>query len=222
MKLLLIDDDREMLETLKEELERTYIVETSSTGDDAEYLATMNSYDLILLDLNLPKKNGKEICVAIRNKQIDVPIIVVSGEQEVITKEHLLNIGADDYVTKPFHIGELKARIRALLRRKNQLISTKTLTVSDLTLDLEQRMAWRAGKSISLRKKEFYLLEYLLSNAGKVLSRGMIFDHVWDTSSEAATNVVDVHIKYLRDQIDRPFSKKLIKTISGMGYKIEA
>lgn len=222
MKILLIEDDRKTASTLKEELEKDYIIEVSFTGEDGEYQAEVNEYDLIILDLGLPDKNGEEICRNIRKKDHKVSIIILTGEHNFDTKVLLLDLGADDYLTKPFSFSELKARIRALTRRKNQMIVSNFLSVDDLTLDLGKKIARRGIRHIPLRRKEYYLLEYLIRNCGHVVSRSMILDHVWESNSETSTNVVDVHIKYLRDQIDRPFDKHLIKTVHGLGYKIEA
>lgn len=221
MKLLLIENDRKTIETLKDELEKNYIVETSSTGDEGEYKAQINKYDLIILDLGLPDQNGRLVCKKIRENS-KVPILILTGEYSLKIKVSLFDIGADDYVVKPFTFDELKARIRALLRRNQQVLCSQALSVRDLTLDLDKKTVKRGAKVISLRRKEFYLLEYLMRNAGNVVSRGMIFDHAWDSNSDALTNIVDVHIKYLRDQVDKPFDDKLIKTIYGLGYKIEA
>lgn len=222
MKLLLIEDDKETAATLKEELEKDYVIELSFSGEDGEYKAEINEYDLIVLDLGLPDKDGLEVCRKIRANRIQTPILVLTGESDLGIKISLLDAGADDYLTKPFTFAELKARIRAVLRRQHQTFISNTLSVEDLTLDLNKKIAKRGVKIISLRPKEFYLLEYLIRNTGAVLSRGMILDHVWDSESESLTNIVDVHIKYLRDQVDRPFEKKLIKTVHGLGYKIEA
>ena|SRR3989344_1261390 len=222
MKLLLIEDDKETAVTLKEELREDYVMETSFTGEDGEYKAEINDYDLIVLDLGLPGKDGLEVCRKVRANRIQTPILVLTGESDLGTKVSLLDAGADDYLTKPFTFAELKARIRALLRRQHKTFTSNTLSIEDLTLDINKKIAKRGVKIIPLRPKEFYLLEYLIRNAGAVLSRGMILDHVWDSESESFTNIVDVHIKYLRDQVDRSFDKKLIKTVHGLGYKIEA
>ena len=208
--------------TLKEELGKDYILETSFTGEDGEYRAEIDEYDLMILDLGLPDIDGFEICKKVRKNRMNVPILVLTGEDDLETKVSLLEAGADDYLTKPFTFAELKARIRALLRRQHQTFASNILSIGDLTLDINKKIAKRGMRIISLRRKEFYLLEYLIRNAGTVLSRGMIMDHVWDSESDSLTNIVDVHIKYLRDQIDRPFDKKLIKTVHGLGYKIEA
>ncbi|MBI2034885.1 MAG: response regulator transcription factor [Candidatus Levybacteria bacterium] len=222
MKILLIEDDRETAATLKEELKKDYIVEISFTGEEGEYQADINEYDLIMLDLGLPDKDGKEVCRNIRKKNLQLPILILTGEHDIYTKISLFDLGADDYLTKPFIIGELKARIRALLRRRHQVITSNLLSIDDLTVDLNKKIVQRGVKNISLRRKEYYLLEYLIRNTGRVVSRSMILDHVWESDSEALTNVVDVHIKYLRDKIDRPFGKQLIKTVHGLGYKFEA
>lgn len=222
MKLLLIEDDKETVATLKEGLEKEYVVEFSFSGEDGEYKAEINEYDLILLDLGLPSKDGFQVCRDLRENGLQIPIIVLTGESDLNTKVSLLDAGADDYLIKPFTFAELKARIRTVLRRQHQTFVSNTLSIEDLTLDLNKKIAKRGLQIISLRPKEFYLLEYLIRNRGAVLSRGMILDHVWNSESESFTNIVDVHIKYLRDQVDRPFDKKLIKTVHGLGYKIEA
>lgn len=221
MKLLIIEDDREISLTLKEELEKNYIVKTSATGTDGEYQAEINDYDLILLDLSLPDKDGFQVCKSIRETGIQVPILVLTGQTDLDMKVKMLDAGADDYLTKPFKYEELMARVRALLRRSKKTQTTSTLSTDDLVLDLDKKIAKRESKLITLRRKEFYLLEYLVRNAGNVVSRGMILDNVWDNDCDSLTNIVDVHIKYLRDRIDKPFDKKLIKTVHGLGYKIE-
>ncbi|MDO8269423.1 MAG: response regulator transcription factor [Candidatus Levybacteria bacterium] len=222
MKLLLIEDDFEIAITLKEELEKNYIVKISATGEDGEYQAEINDYDLILLDLGLPDKDGLEVCRNIRKSGVRAPILVLTGQADLKMKVSLLDAGADDYLTKPFKLEELMARVRALLRRPKETLLSNTLSTSDLTLDLDKKTAKRETQLIALRKKEFYLLEYLVRNAGNVVSRGMILDNVWDNDCDSLTNIVDVHINYLRDRIDKPYDKKLIKTVHGLGYKIEA
>ena len=222
MKLLLVEDDKETAQTIKEELKGNFIVELAFTGEDGEYQAELNEYELIILDLNLPDINGFEVCQRLRSNGIKTPILILTGEDEVDKKVSLLDEGADDYLTKPFNIAELKARIRTLLRRPRELYSSNILSIGDLTIDLNRKQITRGDKTISLRRKEFYLLEYLARNAGRVITREMILDHIWDSASEPITNIIDVHIKYLRDQIDGPFDKKLIKTVHGWGYKLEA
>jgi len=211
-----------MAATLKEELEKDYLVEVSFSGEDGEYQAEVNACDLIILDLGLPDKNGLEVCRNIRIRRIQVPLLVLTGEYDVQTKVALFEAGADDYLIKPFNFAELKVRIRALLRRQQHVLVSHVLSTQDLTLDLNKKIVKRGVTNISLRRKEFYLLEYLVRNAGNVVSRTMILDNVWESDCDSLTNIVDVHIKYLRDQIDRSFKKKLIKTVHGLGYKLEA
>jgi two-component system OmpR family response regulator len=146
---------------------------------------------------------------------------MLTGEDDIAKKVEALNAGADDYITKPFSIAELLARMRALLRRPPQALASNVIAIGDLEIDLNSKRVSREGKSIFLRKKEFYLLEYLARNVGRIITREMILDHVWSTVEEPATNTIDVHIKYLRDHIDKEYERKLIKTVHGMGYKIE-
>lgn len=222
MKLLLIEDDKETANTLKEELADSYTVELALSGQDAEYKAETNEYDLILLDLCLPDIGGIEVCRKLRESGIQIPILVLTGDADVRRKVSLLDEGCDDYLTKPFDMGELKSRIRTLLRRPSQIASSNILSIADLTINLNKGTVTRGEKVITLRRKEFYLLEYFARNVGRIITRDMILDHIWENAKEPNTNSIDVHIKYLRDQIDRPFNKKLIKTIHGLGYKIEA
>jgi DNA-binding response OmpR family regulator len=222
MKILLIEDDDLMAQTLQETLSGDFVAEVASSALEGEDLINANSYDLIVLDLNLPDLNGIKLCQKIRQEGIVTPILILTGENELQTKVEALDAGADDYLTKPFRIEELKARVRALLRRPSQGFTSNMLHIDDLVLDLDKKVVQRGHAIIHLRRKEFDLLEYLLRNAGKVLTRNMILEHVWDSSYDSLGNTVDVHVKYLRDHIDRMFHKKLIKTVHGLGYKIEA
>ncbi len=222
MKLLLIEDNSMFALTLKSELESRYVVKVEETAEKGELQAQTNDYDIILLDLSLPDKNGLWVCRALRSNGIKTPILILTGEDSTATKVELLDSGADDYLTKPFKIDELYARIRALLRRQQQSLGSNTLQTRDIILDLDTKTVRRDKRIVPLRRKEYYILEYLVRNAGNVVSRGMILDHVWEDEADSLTNVVDVHIKYLRDRIDKPFPKKIIKTIHGIGYKIEA
>lgn len=222
MKILLIEDNPHTARTIQLALKDFYIVEVSSTGEDGEYLAQSNSYGALLVDCTLPDMDGVELCTRLRKLNISSPIIMVTGNMEVKNKVNALNSGADDYITKPFSIDELRARIEALRRRAGNAFTANSLRIADLELDTHKRIVTRAGKRMPLRRKEIDLLEYLMKNAGRVVSRSMIFDHVWESSCDSLTNVVDVHIKYLRDRIDRQQKKKLIHTVYGYGYKIEA
>jgi DNA-binding response OmpR family regulator len=221
MKLLFIEDDKELAETLKEELENYFTVDLAFSGEEGEYAAFVNGYDVIVIDYNLPGINGIEVCKKIRESRIAIPILMLTGEVEVAKKIDALNSGVDDYLTKPFVFGELLARIKALLRRPPQTLYSNIISVGDLIIDIDNQHVSRNGKPITLRKKEFHLLEYLARNVGRVITRDMILDHVWESIEEPVTNTVDVHIKYLRDHIDKEFDKKLIKTVHGMGYKLE-
>src|SRR5258708_109514 len=222
MRLLIVDDDLETAETLKDELEDQYIVEVCLTGVQGEYQAQINQYDVIVLDYHLPDIDGLEVCKRIRESNIHTPILILTGESDLEKKIEVIDAGADDYLMKPFSIGELQARIRALMRRHPSLLHAHVISVGDLSLDPSQGVAKRGSKVIPLRRKELYVLEYLMRNAGRVITREMLLDHACDSGAESLTNTVDVHIKYLRDRIDRQFDKKLIKTVHGLGYKIEA
>lgn len=221
MRILLIEDDNQIAESIKDRLVAHFTVEIALSGEQAEYKLQINSYDLVILDWFLPDTNGLEICQKIRKSGLTMPILMLTGNSEVEKKVMALDAGADDYLTKPFRFEELLARIRALLRRQPQNLLATTLSVDDLTFDLSKRVVKRNGNTIPLRRKELYLLEYLMRNNGQVLTREMILDHIWDSNNESLTNIVDVHIKYLRDKIDKPFKKKLIKTVHGLGYKLE-
>lgn len=221
MRILFIDDNKETSETVQAGLKGDYIVELADSGHSGEELVRLNEYDLILIDIHLPDKSGIDVCKTIRKEGYVMPILMLTGEYETKTKIIALDGGADDYLTKPYVLAELKARIRSLLRRKTAMQRTSILQVSGLSLDLEKRIAYRGNTVIHIGRKEFAILEYMMLNAGKALSRDMIFSHVWDSSADPMYNTIDVHIKYLRDRIDRKFSKKLIKTIYGFGYKLE-
>lgn len=222
MRLLLIEDDRQMALSLKDGLSKFFVVEIASTGEQGEYLLHVNSYDLVIIDWILPDKDGLALCDALRKSGQTTPILMLTGQSEVEKKVLALDTGVDDYLVKPFKFEELLARIRALLRRYPASLTSNLLSLDNLTLDLSRKIVKRNENIISLRRKEFYLLEYLMRNSGHVITREMILDHVWESTNESVTNVVDVHIKYLRDKIDKPYKKKLIKTVHGLGYKIEA
>ena len=221
MKLLLVEDDRQLAQTIKETLDKYFVTEIEFTGEEGDFSASVNNYDLLILDLNLPDISGIELTAKIRSNGNQVPILILTGQDNVKTKVRALDAGADDYLTKPFSTPELLARCRALLRRRLQTLTSSRLSVADLSLDLDSKDVKRGHEKIQLRRKELFLLEYLMRNAGRVVTREMILDHAWDSETEPVGNTVDVHIKYLRDHIDRPFAKKLIKTVHGLGYKLE-
>lgn len=220
MRILVVEDDREIADFLKLSLKNEcFAVDTAEDGKKGQFLAVTNDYDLIILDYILPKKNGYQVCEEIRRKGKTVPILILSVKSEATTKANILNIGADDYLTKPYSFEELLARIKALLRRPKQ-IEQEILEVDDLTLDTKRHLVKRGGKEIPSTPKQFMLLEYLMKNQGMVMSRGMIMDHVWDMQGDLFSNTIETHIAALRRKIESPAKRKLIHTISGRGYKI--
>ncbi len=221
MKILIIQDDFRIASHCKKALERLYTVETAVSGEEGEYYSSLNCFDLIILDAFLPYANGIDLCKKLRSQKNTTPILVITGQTKLHEKLQAFSSGVDDYLTKPFELSELLARVQALLRRPRNLYFEK-ISVGDLTIDLISKTVWRKENLISLRRKEYLILEYLIRHMGKVVSREELLDHVWEMNEESVGNVVDVHIKYLRDQMDRKFDKKLIKTVHGMGYKIEA
>jgi len=220
MKVLVIEDNPRLADRIKNLLQRNYLIELAASGDEAISIAATQTTDIILLDLGLPDMNGLEVCKKIRELSITAPILVLTGMDDIITKVELLDAGADDYMTKPFDASELKARINALERRRDRSPLEEDLKAQDLLLNPAKRIVTRSGKMINLRRKEFDILEYLLKNKGRVLSRQMIINHAWISTSAAWTGSVDVHIKQLRDKIDRPFQIPIIKTTYGVGYSI--
>jgi heavy metal response regulator len=218
MRILIIEDDKKIAGFIKKGLtEEHYAVDVFYDGEEGAYWAQVNEYDLIILDIMLPKKDGIEVCRELRNKNIIAPIIMLTVKDALEDKIKGLDEGADDYLTKPFSFEELLARIRALLRR-TQKYKTRTLKVADLELDPVTRKVTRAGKKITLTGKEYALLEYLMRNKGRILTETMIIEHVWDMNFDPLTNVVNVYIHHLRQKIDKDFDKKLIHTIRGAGY----
>lgn len=221
MKLLIIEDSRTLVESLKKVLGRTFVIDVARSGQDGLRMGIDNPYDVILLDLGLPDKNGAEVCRGLRAAQITTPILVLTATDDVATRVALLNTGADDFVAKPFHVAELRARLGALVRRSPDHFSPNTFTVHDMTIDTHRRRVERAGKRIDLRRKEFDILECLARNYGRPVTRPMLLDYAWEGASQSWNNTVDVHIKHLRDKIDRPFKKPLIKTAYGIGYMLD-
>ncbi len=220
MRILIVEDSTEIAHSLRQGLSRDYTVVLTALGQEALALAE-EGFDLIVLDLSLPDMNGAEVCKRVRGLGISSPILILTGDDDVEQKVGLLDAGAEDYLTKPFTLDELKARLRALSRRHKTKLSTNSLSVGDLELDVASRRVRRGDTEIELRRKEFDLLECLMRNTGQVISRSMILDEVWGSDAEVWTNAIDVHIKYLRDKIDKPFPQRLIRTIHGVGYKID-
>jgi DNA-binding response OmpR family regulator len=220
MKVLVIEDNPRLADRIKNLLQRNYLIELASSGHEGISIAASHTADIILLDLGLPDMNGLEVCQKIRELNITAPILVVTGMDNILSKVDLLNADADDYVTKPFDANELKARINALERRRDRTPPEIDLKAQDLVLNPAKRTVTRNGVEVNLRRKEFDILEYLLKNKGRVLSRQMIINHAWVSTSAAWTGSVDVHIKQLRDKVDRPFPIPIIKTTYGVGYSI--
>jgi heavy metal response regulator len=221
MRLLVIEDERKIADFIRRGLkEEGYAVDVAYEGEEGHFQATTAEYDLIILDLMLPRLDGVSLCKKLRQERNATPILMLTAKDEVRDKILGLDAGADDYLTKPFSFAELLARVRALLRR-NELQAATELKVGELTLDLVTHKVNRAGRNIDLTAKEFSLLEYLMRNAGTIVTRTMISEHVWDINFDTYTNVIDVYINYLRKKIDRGFSKKLIRTIRGRGYILE-
>lgn len=221
MKLLIVDDNAAMAESMVELLGDAWRIKTTASGREGIKLAKSGNYSVIILDLNLPDINGHDVCRAIRRAGVVAPILVLTCIDEPDTKVRLFSYGADDYVTKPFDIKELHARLLALLRRGHfDPKAPHLLKIGTLILDPRRRHVERDGQPITLRRKEFDVLEYLMRNSGRVVTRAMIMDNVWAADSDSWDSTVDVHIKCLRDKVDRPFKRQLISTTYGVGYTI--
>lgn len=219
MKILIIEDDLKIINFLKKGLEEEcYTVDSSTNGDEGLYLASVNEYDLILLDIMLPIKDGMQVCKTLRASNNQTPIIMLTAKDSIEDKIKGLDIGANDYLAKPFSFAELLARIRVQLRTQN---NTQTkISIADLELDLLNKTATRANENITLTAKEFALLEYLIKNKDRVLSETTINSALTSFEDSNMSNVVNVYIYRLRNKIDKNFDKKLIKTIRGIGFKI--
>ena len=218
MRILIVEDEKKVAAFIKKGLEEeTYAVDIAMDGEEGLHLGEQNQYDLIILDLMLPKINGLEILSILRSKKIETPILLLTAKDSVDDKVEGLNQGADDYLTKPFAFSELLARIRVLLRRGKAETKT-TLEIADLTLNLVSHKVNRGKEEIELTGKEYSLLEYFMRNQEKVLTRTMIAEHVWDYNFDTFTNVIDVYVNHLRKKIDKNFSTKLLHTLRGVGY----
>ena len=219
-KILIVEDEKQMADFINLELKHEgYEVDICYDGEQGYEKAIQNNYDIILLDIMIPKINGMEVCRRLRTKK-NTPIIMLTAKGDITDKVNGLDVGADDYLTKPFEIEELLARMRVILRRKTQ-IQSKIIQVADLKLDLEKKQVSRNGKNIELTKKEYELLEYLMKNNGIVISREKIIETVWNYDFVGDTKIVDVFIRYLRSKIDDGYNKKLINTVRGFGYVIQ-
>ena len=211
MRILVVEDEKRIADFIARGLkEEQYAVDIAYDGEQGLYLAEINPYDLMIFDIMLPKYEGVDMCRQLRSKKINTPILMLTARAAVKDKVTGLNAGADDYLTKPFSFEELLARVKVLLRRPT-VNKTSVLKAADLELNQLNHEVKRAGKPIILTAKEFTLLEYLMLNAGQVISRSMISEHVWNEQFDSMTNVIDVHIRNLRNKIDNGFKKELIK-----------
>ena len=220
MRILLVEDEEKVSRFIVRGLTaESFAVDAAVDGFAGLEMATSYAYDLIVLDIMLPALNGTELLRRIRLTNHRVPILMLTARDAIADKVEHLEAGADDYLTKPFAFAELMARIKALLRR-GSVDRPNVLRVADLEVDRLSQQVRRAGRRVELTAKEYALLEYLMANAGRVLSRTMIIDHVWDQSFDGATNIVDVYVRHLRNKVDDGHETKLIRTVRGVGYKI--
>lgn len=223
MRVLVVEDEHKIAAAIKRGLEQeNYAVDVCYNGDDGLAAAEGDDYDLIILDRMLPgKKQGLDVCKALRDQNNHTPILLLTAKDQVRDKVDGLNAGADDYLVKPFAFEELLARIRALLRRPQDSTGVE-LKVGDLTLNTVTYDVSRGGKPILLSRREFSLLEYLMRNTGRILEKDKIINHVWDFDADILPNTVEVYMGYLRNKIDKSAKKQLLHTVRGFGYKIEA
>lgn len=219
MRILIIEDDHNIADVIRRGLqEQHYSVDRAMSGEEGGEMALINTYDLIILDLMLPKMDGVSLCRELRVQGIKTPILILTALDAIDSKIEGLDAGADDYLTKPFHFGELLARVRSLIRRQSDE-KTSEIQVADLVLDTARRVVARNGLPVALTAKEFALLEYFMMNRGKVLTREQISEHVWDMNFDPQSNVIDSFVRFLRQKIDKDHSTPLIHTVRGIGYR---
>jgi DNA-binding response OmpR family regulator len=222
MRILVVDDDRRLCAIIKRGLlEEAYAVDLAYDGEEGEYLAEVNPYDLIILDIMLPNKDGIEVCQELRAKKINTPILMLTAKDTVEDRVTGLDTGADDYLVKPFAFSELLARVRALLRREG-ISKSPELRVRDLTLNTLTRQVWRGQRPVELTTKEYVILEYFMRHPNVVVTRTMIEEHAWDYDFDSLSNLVDVYIRRLRRKIDNEREDSLIQTVRGAGYRLKA
>jgi DNA-binding response OmpR family regulator len=223
MRILIVEDDSKIAAFIGQGLkEAGFAVDVAERGDDGLHFGLNNNYDAAIVDLMLPGLDGLTMIERWRAQRVKIPVIILSAKRSVDDRVRGLRAGGDDYLTKPFAFSELLARVQALIRRSTQQAEPTSLAYGDLTLDLLTRDVTRSGKKIELQAREFALLEYLLRNAGRVVSKTMILEHVWDYAFDPKTNVVDVLVCRLRNKIDRDFSLKFIHTMRGFGYVLKS
>ena len=220
MRILIVEDNQRLNNSLKMSLvEDGYAVDSAFDGEEGQDLAELTPYDAIILDIMLPKRDGITICRDLRQRRVNTPILMLTARDTVEDRVLGLDSGADDYLVKPFALTELRARLRALLRR-DAADKSGILSVADLTLDPANHRVERAGKAIELTAKEFSLLEYFMRNPGRLITRAMAEDHIWNYDFDGTSNVVDVYIRRLRRKIDDPSPRKLFETVRGAGYRL--
>ena len=219
--ILLVEDERRLAQAVRRLLEEeSHTVDVAYDGDDGLAMAMDGSHDVVILDVLLPGMDGIEVCKAMRTARVDTPVLLLTALDSVDDRVRGLDAGADDYLSKPFAFQELLARLRALGRRRVQPREPDRLETADLVLDLQRRRAVRSGKVIELSPKEFALLEFLLRNEGRVVTRSQILDHVWGFEYSPDSNLVDVYVTYLRRKVDRGHDRRLIRTVRGVGYAL--
>ena len=222
MRLLVVEDEQKLASFIEQGLtEEGYAVDVASDGELGLHMALDQVHDLVILDISLPKKNGLTVLKEMRKARIVTPVLLLTVRANIEDKVLGLDAGADDYLTKPFAFQELVARVRALLRRRAEA-APPVLQVADVTLDPARRTVERDGETIELTPREFSLLDYFMRNTGRVLTRTMIAEHVWDYNFDTSTNVIDVYVNYLRKKIDTDRDPKLLQTVRGVGYVMKA
>ncbi len=222
MRLLVVEDEKKVASFIKQGMEEEgYVVDVAHDGERGLGMALNRIHDLIILDISLPKMNGLQVLRKIREETVKTPILILTVRANIEEKVLGLDSGADDYLTKPFSFQELVARVRALLRRRVEA-EPSVLRIADLVLDPARHSVSRGNEKIDLTSKEFTLLEFFMHNHGRVLSRAMISDHVWNYDFDTSTNIIDVYVNYLRKKIDTGREPKLIHTVRGMGYVLKA
>ena len=222
VRILIVEDDRKLAEFVARGLRaERFAVDLAANGCDGESYVNSYVYDLLILDLMLPQLSGTEVLRRVRQSHSSLPVLILTARDTIQDKVRHFEAGADDYLTKPFDFAELLVRIKSLLRR-TPVERADILRIADLELNRLTQMARRDGQRIDLTAKEYALLEYLLSSPGRVFSRTMILNHVWDQSFEGVTNIVDVYVRYLRRKVDEPFPVKLIHTVRGVGYCVRS
>ncbi len=221
MKILIIEDEAKTAAYLKKGLEENgFVVDVAVDGETGAYVARQGQYDLMILDVMLPGKDGWSVLRELRQRRDETPVLFLTARDAVADRVHGLELGADDYLIKPFAFSELLARLRTILRR-GAVRQARTLSVADLEIDAQRHKATRCGRPLDLTPKEFLLLSLLARRSGDVLSRTLIAEQVWDINFDSGTNVVDVHIRRLRSKVDDPFETKLVHTVRGIGYVLE-